>query len=411
MSIIKPFRGLRPKKEYVRRIASHPYDVINSQEARKIAEGNPISFLHINKPEIDLPENINLYDEKVYKKGKENLDKMIDDGFFTQDPEEYIYLYRQKMGGHSQIGIVACCSCDDYEKDIIKKHEKTREDKENDRTRHIQTLNAQTGPVFITYRHDPKIDEIVDMASAEDPEYHFVSEDDIEHTFWVLRDKGKIHQITGLFQSVNPLYVADGHHRSASAVRIMNMKKAESRQHTGKEEYNYFLCVIFPDNQMNILPYNRAVKDLNGLSPDAFLNEIKKSFSLDKTDKAEPESPHNISMYLRGEWYTLKPKKNTYNQDDPVDSLDCSILQNNLLDAILGIKDPRKDERIDFIGGIRGTRELVRLVDSGEFTVAFSMFPTSIEELISIADAGKLMPPKSTWFEPKLRSGLAIHLL
>lgn len=411
MSTIKPFKALRPKKEYVHKIASPPYDVINSQEARKMAEGNSISFLHINKPEIDLPENIDLYDDRVYHKGKENLNNMITKRFFIQDQEEYIYIYRQKMGSHSQVGIVACCSCDDYENDIIKKHEKTREDKENDRTRHILTLDAQTGPVFITYRHDECIDTLVGQITREEPEYHFVSEDRIEHTFWLVKDREVINGLTGSFTAINPLYVADGHHRSASAVRVRNIKRDENKNHTGIEEYNFFLCVIFPDNQMNILPYNRAVKDLGGFSQEEFLNRVRKSFHLAKTGMAEPEKQHQISMYLNKNWYTLEALKNTYNPDDPVERLDCSILQNNLLDSVLGIKDPRKDKRIDFIGGIRGTQELVRLVDSGDFAAAFSMYPTSIEDLISIADAGKLMPPKSTWFEPKLRSGLAIHLI
>lgn len=409
MSIIKPFKGLRPTAEFVEKIASPPYDVLNSSEAREMAKNNPVSFLHINKPEIDLPETIDLYDDRVYAKGKENLDRFIEEKYLVQDEEDHIYLYRQKMGDHSQVGIVACCSCDDYEKDIIKKHEKTREDKENDRTKHILTLNAQTGPVFITYRANNKIDEIVNNEINKEPEYYFISDDKIEHTFWVIRDKEIIKTITDLFTDINPLYVADGHHRSASATRVMNLKK--DKNHTGKEEYNFFLSVIFPDDQMNILPYNRVVKDLNGLSKQEFINKLSESFDIIENGVKTPEKQREFSMYLDNKWFTLKPKKGIYDPHDPVQRLDCSILQNHVLDAVLGIKDPRKDKRVDFIGGIRGVKELEKLVDNGDFIIAFSMFPTSIEDLISIADAGELMPPKSTWFEPKLRSGLVIHLL
>lgn len=411
MSIIKPFKALRPRKEFVEKIASPPYDVLSSSEARLMAKGNPISFLHINKPEIDLPESVDIYDDRVYDKGKENLERMIKDKCLVQDEEEHIYLYRQKMDDHIQTGIVACCSCEDYVNDIIKKHEKTREDKENDRTRHILTLNAQTGPVFITYRAQDEINEIVAEETKAEPEYHFISADKIEHTFWVLRDMNIIEKIKTIFESINPLYVADGHHRSASATRVMELKKTENKDHKGNEEYNFFLCVIFPDDQMNILPYNRVVKDLNNLSKEEFLNKLSMSFTVEKTRTSTPERPREISMYLDSEWYTLKVKDGTVDFSDPVARLDCSILQDNILDAVFGITDPRKDKRIDFIGGIRGIGELEKLVDSGDFKIAFSMYATSIDDLISIADSGNLMPPKSTWFEPKLKSGLAIHLL
>ena len=412
MARIKPFRALRPKKELVKDIACPPYDVLDRDEALKIAENNPYSFLHVIKPEIDLPPDIDLYDERVYKKGRENLDKFIENNYIFQDEKSQFYIYRQVWKNHTQIGLVACASVEDYEKDIIKKHEQTREEKEIDRTKHILTLNAQTGPVFLTYIARDEIDSLVAEIMNGKPEYDFTSEDGVAHTVWVVENEEHIRGFVDLFSDVNPLYVADGHHRSAAATRVKKIKQEENPVHTGEEEYNFFLTVIFPHNQMKILPYNRVVKDLNGRTTEKFIEEIKEKFLCEPMDvPVKPEKKHTFGMFIHGKWYLLEAKKGTYPEDDPVESLDVAILQNNLLRPILGIENPRKDKRISFVGGIKGTEELERLVNTGKFRVAFSMYPTSIEDLIRVADAGRFMPPKSTWFEPKLKSGLFVHLL
>lgn len=417
MAIIKPFAALRPKKEFAEKVAAPPYDVLDSQEAREMAKGNPYSFLHISKPEIDLPDNIDLYDDRVYAKGKENFEKFIREGILVQDEKPLFYIYRQIMGNHSQVGIVAGTSVEDYEKDIIKKHELTREDKENDRLRHIATLKAQTGPVFLTYPARESIDQLVEsVISSSEPEYDFESRDKyatVRHTFWVIRDENLIKRIQEEFAAIPYLYVADGHHRSAAATRYKQMRQAENPNHTGQEEYNYFLSVIFPHNQMQILDYNRLVKDLNGLSEEEFLSRLEKIFVVEKVGSSvyKPSRAHEFSMYLSGQWYKLTARDGVFNPADPLDRLDVNILQKNVLHPILGIENPRKDKRIDFVGGIRGLKELQDRVDSGTWKVAFALYPTSIEDLMSIADAGQIMPPKSTWFEPKLKSGLAIHLV
>ncbi len=411
MAIVKSFKGVRPKKELVKKIVSPPYDVLSSEEAREMVKGNPYSFLHIIKPEVDLPVGTDLYDEKVYQKAHDNFYEFIKKGYLFQEKKKAFYIYKQIMGEHVQIGFVAVSSVDDYEKGIIKKHELTREDKEIDRTKHILSLDAQAGPVFLVYKSDKTLDNILSDVSMNEPEYHFSSEDGVEHIFWVVTDDSIIDNIEKEFVKIPYLYVADGHHRSAAATRVRKYKMEANPNHTGDEEYNFFLTVIFPHNQMNIMAYNRVIKDLNGLEEGDFLNRVGEKFDYEITDKKEPSSKNNIMMYLNKKWYKLVPKSGIFDKNDPVESLDVSIIQNNIIDPILGIKNVRKDKRIDFVGGIRGTDYLQSLVDNGEFAVAFSMFPTSMEDLMKVADANKIMPPKSTWFEPKLRSGIVVHLL
>ncbi len=413
MAIVKPFKGVRPIKEKVSEIASPPYDVINSKEAKEYVKEKPLSFLHVVKPEIDLPENIDLYDESVYKKGRENLDKLINEGHMIIEDEDVFYIYQQIMGDHKQTGIVACASVDDYINDIIKKHEHTREDKENDRAKHVEVLNANTGPVFLTYKANQKIKEIVEnFINNSSPEYDFTDELNVRHIFYVLKDKSLIEEIKNLFERIEYLYVADGHHRSAAAVRVAKKKREELQEYTGNEEFNYFLSVIFPDDEMMIMDYNRVIKDLNNYSFEEFLKKIEEHFTIEEKDnKYKPEAMHTFGMYIDNKWYKLTAKEDILQTSDPVKSLDVYILQEYLLKPILGIENPRKDKRINFIGGIRGLEELEKLVNSKEYKVAFSMFPTSIKQLMNVADNGQVMPPKSTWFEPKLRSGIIIHRL
>lgn len=413
MAKIKAFKGLRPTPEKVKEVASPPYDVINSEEAREMVTNKPYSFLHVVKPEVDLPEDIDLYDEQVYQKGKENLDRLVSDGILIQDKQDCLYVYQLIMGDVKEIGIVAGASIEDYENDIIKKHEHTRADKEADRIKHVSTLNANTGPVFLTYPARKDINSLVENIIKENPLYDFTTDDGIQHTFWKIEDGAIINEITSIFQSIKYLYVADGHHRSASGTIVGQRRREANPNHSGEEEYNYFLAVIFPHDQLYIMDYNRVVKDLNGLTEEEFMVKVKEKFNVSEYSNVTPFKPtelHSFGMYLNKHWYKLTPQVGSYPENDPVKSLDVSILQDNLLHPILGIGDPRKDKRIDFVGGIRGLNELSRRVDKGE-AVAFSMFPTSIEQLMAIADAGKVMPPKSTWFEPKLRSGLIVHLL
>ncbi|MDP8205075.1 MAG: DUF1015 family protein [Candidatus Electryonea clarkiae] len=410
MSIIRPFPGLRPPKDLAEKVASPPYDVLNSEEAREMAKKNPESFLHVNKPEIDLPPDTNPYADEVYAKGRENLRKFIDDGILIQDDGHCFYLYAQTWNDHRQVGLVTAASVQEYIDDKIKKHEHTREEKEKDRIRHIEALGAQVGPVFLTYLASPEIDAVIDMIQQKEPEYDFTAPDGIQHTFWVISSKRRIEMITRLFDSVPLLYVADGHHRSASATIIAQKRREANPDYTGAEPWNFFLTVLFPHNQLKILSYNRVVKDLNENSIDDFIEKVEERFFLSKADDAvEPDRIKLFGMYLSGKWYRLEVKPEFFDENDPVNSLDVALLQNNLLSPILGIEDPRKDKRIDFVGGIRGTKELEKRVDSGEMQVAFSLHATTIEQLIAIADAGEIMPPKSTWFEPKLRSGLVIH--
>jgi len=417
MAKVMPFRGLRPRKDLASRVAALPYDVMNSEEAREMAAGNPESFLHISKAEIDLAPGTDPHADQVYAQAAKTLRHFIDQGILIQDPEACFYIYRQVMPmnghSHSQVGLVAGASVAEYDANTIRKHEQTRQDKEDDRTRHVDTLSANTGPVFLTYIARPAIDSLVSRIMEGEPEYDFTSDDGIRHTVWVIADQPTIDSIQDEFGRIDLLYVADGHHRSASASRVMKMRREKNPGHTGNEEYNFFLSVIFPHNQMQIMDYNRVVKDLKGHSPADFLAAIGQKFELSDcaTTSGKPREKHTFGMYLERKWYLLRARPGTFPEDDPVESLDVSILQQNLLDPLLGIKNPRTDKRIDFVGGIRGIQELVRLVDSGKFAVAFALYPTSIEDLIRVAEEGKFMPPKSTWFEPKLRSGLLVHLL
>ncbi|HRQ71389.1 MAG TPA: DUF1015 family protein [bacterium] len=412
MVTVRPFKAVRPRDEIAHRVASFPYDVLNSKEARELAKGDEYTFLHVNKPEIDLPEDIDLYDESVYQKGKENFYGMIEKGIFVQDGTPHLYIYRQTMNGHEQYGIVGCASADEYNNDLIKKHEFTRKKKEDDRTKHVITLNANAGPVFLTYRDNAKIDALVAEVVKNKPEVDFVATDGIGHTVWVIKDERINAEISSTFRNEVPvLYVADGHHRSASAARAKAERLKTDPNPSDDKEYNYFLSVFFPGTQLKIFDYNRVLLTMNGLTKDEFMAKMLEKFEIVRTGEDRPKMATEFGFYMDGEWKIIKAKAGTYPANDPVEGLDVSILQNNLLAPVLGIGDPRSDENIDFVGGIRGTAELKKRVDSGECTMAFSLFPTSVEQLMNVADAGKIMPPKSTWFEPKLRSGLLVHLL
>ena len=372
-----------------------------------MAAGNPLSFLHVVKPEIDLEPDVNLYDDAVYATGAANLKKLISESMI-QDEESCFYVYQQKMGDHVQAGVVGAVSAWDYHADRVKKHELTRADKEADRTRHVRELNANTGPVFLTYRAHDEINALVDKVRGSEPTYDFVSPDGIGHTFWVVDDRAQIDCLREKFCALDCLYVADGHHRSASGSNIAVERKEQNPAHTGQEEYNTFMAVFFPHDQLHIMDYNRVVKDLHGMSRDEFIEKLDASFEVVESDEKNPSEPRTFGMYLDGRWYTLTARDGSFDSNHPVQSLDVAILQNNLLSAVLGIDDPRKDSRIDFVGGIRGMAELEKRVAEG-WAVAFALHPTSIEQLMAIADAGEIMPPKSTWFEPKLRSGLIVH--
>ena len=406
MAVIHPFSALRPPPEKARQVSSVPYDVVNSEEAAALAAGNPLSFLHVSRPEIDLPDGTDLYSDAVYRKALENFQKLIADCPLQTEEVPSLYLYRLIMGEHEQVGLVACCSVDEYDQDLIRKHERTRRDKEDDRTRHMMVLQAQTGPVFLTYRARPEIDNMALETTMTKPLYDFAADDGIQHTIWHVPDAVRFVQA---FREVPHLYIADGHHRAASASRARAELRDQSFGHTGDEEYNFFLTVIFPDDQMQILPYNRVVKDLNGLSTDSLLAEVKKVFTLTENGNPAPAQPRGWSMYLDGRWYELRLRKDIAQPEGLVNSLDVSVLQDRLLDPIFGIKDVRTDKRIDFVGGLRGTKELERLVNEGKAAVAFSLHATTVGDLLRVSDAGEIMPPKSTWFEPKLRDGLLIH--
>lgn len=412
MATIRPFMAIRPAAAYAKDVAALPYDVMNSEEAREMVIGKPYSFLHIDKAEIDLPPDTDPYSDAVYAKAKENLERMISDGVFQQDLLPNLYIYRLTMDGRSQTGLVACTSVDEYLNGTIKKHELTRADKEADRIRHVDTLNANTGPIFLAYPQNDNIQAILDGWTASvAPAYDFVSEDGIGHTVWVMDSDTEIGMLVQYFREVESLYIADGHHRNASAVKVALKRREENPAYTGDEEFNYYLSVLFPAEELAIFDYNRVVKDLNGNTPEEFFAKISAAFDVEPfagSGAYRPEAAHQFGLYLAGKWYKLTAKAHILS-DDPVLGLDVSILQRELLEPVLGIGDPRTDKRIDFVGGIRGLGELERRVDSGEMTLAFSMFPTSMAELMRVADDGKTMPPKSTWFEPKLRSGLFIH--
>jgi len=412
MTLIRPFKGLRPRKEFAEEVVAPPYDVLNTQEARVRAEGRPYSFLHISKPEIDCPEGTDPYDAVVYSKGAENLKHLMREKILIQDDKPCYYAYRLNMNGHEQTGLVAVSNVADYDSNRIRKHEFTRPDKEDDRTRQIDALNAQTGPVFLTYRHHPEVDDIMQSVMQADPEYDLTADDGVRHTLWVISDEGQINKLTALFEAMDYLYIADGHHRSASASRIAAMRNKEQADQANEAPYDYFLSVIFPDNQMKILDYNRVVKDLNGLDADEFIRKVASAFDISESDDpVSPDHAGQFGMYVKNCWYRLDIRADRIPSDDPVARLDVSLLANNLIEPILGISDPRRDKRIDFVGGIRGLQELEKRVDSGEMAVAFSLYPTSLTDLMAVADANEVMPPKSTWFEPKLADGLVSHLL
>ncbi len=404
MSKIIPFAALRPKPELAAQICELPYDVMSSAEAREMAAGNPLSFLHISKPEIDLSPATDVHAPEVYAKGKENFGKLIASGALRQDAKPCFYFYRQVMGKHSQIGLVAAASCEDYLNNIIKKHEFTRPDKEDDRVRHVETLNSQTGPVFMTYRANAAMDELCKKKTAGQPDIDFTAKDGVRHTAWVIGDAETIQLIEAEFARIPFLYIADGHHRSAAAGRVYQSRKGAG--HSG-----YFLSVIFPHNQMQILPYNRVLKDLNGLTSAQLLEKLDAVFIVKPKGVAQPARKHELGLYLNGQWHTLNFRPQFAATSDPIEKLDVTLLQKYVLAPLFGIDDPRTSKRINFVGGIRGTGELEKLVNQGEYACAFSMFPTSIEDLMTIADAGGIMPPKSTWFEPKLRDAMFCHMI
>lgn len=411
MAVFRGFRAYRPAEKNQALIPALPYDVMSSDEAREMVKGNPLSFLHIDKAEIDLPLGTDLYDTAVYEKAKENLIALEENGDLIQDSEPCLYIYKQVMNGRSQTGIVGCASIDDYMNNVIKKHEHTLAKKEQDRINHVNTCDANTGPIFLTYRKNDEISSTVESwMKNNQPVYDFVS-DGVNQTVWAVDDAKTVNRLSALFDTVSAMYIADGHHRCASAVRVGEMRRKANPDYTGDEEFNYFLAVAFPDKELEIMDYNRVVKDLNGLDENEFITAISKSFEVEKTEgRCKPSDKHTFGMYLNKQWYLLKAKADIINESDPVERLDVSILQNYLLDAVLGIKNPKTDDRIDFIGGIRGLAELEKRADS-DMQLAFAMYPTTVDDLMAIADAGLIMPPKSTWFEPKLLSGLFIHHL
>lgn len=411
MAVIKPFSCIRPKGDAAKQIAALPYDVYNRKEAKLEVIKEPLSFLNIDRAETFFDDSVDTYDDRVYEKAREVLKEYLDKGLFIKEEKECYYIYELIMNNRSQTGLVACASIDDYETNVIKKHEKTRADKEIDRIKHVDICNAQTGPIFLAYPSNEVIHQIVTNEKEKEPLYSFISEDGIAHNVWKIDEEDKIQAIKEAFSSINSIYIADGHHRAASAVKVGKMRREKQGSYTGKEEFNYFLSVLFPENQLMILPYNRVVKDLNNQSPEEFLNKLEEKFTVTKVDTAyKPKEKGCFGMYLENNWYELKIGEEFIPKGDPVMELDVSLLQEHVLSPLLGIGDPRVDKRIDFIGGIRGLKELEKRVGE-DMKVAFSMYPTSIAELFKVSDDNKLMPPKSTWFEPKLRSGLFIHSL
>ena len=411
---VKPFRGIRPPKNLAKQVSSRPYDVLNSDEARAEAAGNPMSLYHIIKPEINFPVGTDEHDERVYQSAVENFRKFRENGWLVQDKKENYYVYAQTMNGRTQYGLVVAAWVEDYMEGRIKKHELTRKDKEEDRMKHVRVNNANMEPVFFAYPHRDDLDALVERVTSGSPEYDFVSDlDGFRHTFWVIDDEDMIAKITQIFAKIPAMYIADGHHRSAATALVGNEKKLQNPNHTGNEEYNYFLAVCFPDNQLNVIDYNRVVKDLNGLSEDEFLAKLAEDFVVEPkgTEIYKPNKLHNFSLYLGGKWYSLTAKEGRYNDADPIGVLDVTVSSELILHKILGIGDLRTDKRIDFVGGIRGLGELKRRVDSGEMKVALALYPVTMQQIIDIADSGNIMPPKTTWFEPKLRSGLIVHEL
>ena len=413
MAIIRPFKAYRPVKEYVKDIAALPYDVMSSKEAREIVKNNKYSFLRVDRAEVNLAESVGEYDKVVYDTANQVLENMIEKGLYIQEKTPAIYIYQQIMDGRGQKGIVCCTSVDDYINNIIKKHERTRLLKEIDRVNHVDICNANTGPIFLTYRNNDEISSIVEEWSKKVPVYDFISEDGNGHRVWIIDDNIIIEKLVKLFRSIKYLYIADGHHRSASAVKVALNRRKQLGKYTGDEEFNYFLSIIYPDTELNVFDYNRTVKDLNGLSEEEFFSKVEESFYLSKSESNKPVTPkkkHEFGMYMNKQWFILRAKDGSFDESNPIDSLDVSILQNNLLNPILGISDPTKSERIEFIGGIRGLKELENRADN-DMKVSFSMYATTIDDIMNVADSGKTMPPKSTWFEPKPRSGIFIHKL
>jgi uncharacterized protein (DUF1015 family) len=404
MATVKPFAALRPKPELAQRICELPYDVMSSDEARQLASGNPLSFLHVSKPEIDLPPSVDVHSPEVYAKGKENFDRLIREGALKQDGTPSFYLYRQTMGDHSQVGLVAAASCREYEQGIVKKHEFTRPDKEDDRVRHIEVLNSQTGPVFLVYRAHKDMDALADAKTQEPPAVDFTAPDGVRHTAWLVADEPSIRKIEQIFTAIPALYIADGHHRSAAAARVCQARN-------GAGESGCFLSVIFPDSQVQILPYNRVVKDLNGLTTAQVVEKLDAIFIISEPGRPLPTRKHELGFYLDGKWRTLNFRPRFAATTDPIEKLDVTLLQKYVLEPIFAIDDPRTSKRVNFVGGIRGTGELEKVVNNGDFACAFSMFPTSIQDLMAIADQGGIMPPKSTWFEPKLRDAMFCHMI
>lgn len=413
MAIIRPFKAYRPIKEHVKDIAALPYDVMSSKEARGMVKNNKYSFLHVDRAEVNLDESVGEYDKVVYDTAKKVLENMIEEGLYIQEKAPAIYIYQQIMDGRGQKGIVCCTSVDDYINNIIKKHERTRLLKEIDRVNHVDICNANTGPIFLTYRNNNEISSIVEEWTKKEPVYDFISEDGNGHRVWIIDDNIVIEKLVKLFKSIKYLYIADGHHRSASAVKVALKRRKQLGKYTGNEEFNYFLSIIYPDTELKVFDYNRTVKDLNGLSEEEFFSRVEESFYLSKSESNKPVSPknkHEFGMYMNKQWFILRAKDGSFDESNPIDSLDVSILQNNLLNPILGISDPTKSERIEFIGGIRGLKELENRADT-DMKVSFSMYATTIDDIMNVADSGKTMPPKSTWFEPKPRSGIFIHKL
>lgn len=411
MVVAKPFKAIRPKSELASKIVSLPYDVINSEEAREIAKNNKYSFLHIDKSEIDLQCNINPYDKKVYEKARDNLNAFIKKGYLIKDKKNYFYIYKETMGKITQIGVAFKASVDDYINGKIKKHELTRSDKELDRINHFDVCNANTSPIFLTYKQNHNIKDIIDKHINLNPDYDFETEDGVKQTIWIIKDDENIKKLEEAFLLVHNMYIADGHHRCESAKKVCEKRREENKNYDGDEDFNYFLAIAFPHDKVEIMDYNRVVKDLNGLTNNEFINRLKDKFEVKKfnnLDGYKPRVKHTFGMYLNNNWYELKAKENAFNKDDIISSLDVSILQKNILEDILNIKDIRTSDRIDFIGGIRGLKELEKRVNT-DMKVAFSMYPTDIEDIMKVADKGKVMPPKSTWFEPKLRSGLFVY--
>lgn len=409
MAIVKPFKAFRPVQELASKIAALPYDVMDSDEAREMVKDNEYSFLHVDRGEINLPEDVDMYSPVVYETSRDMLNKMINDGLYIQDEKPCFYIYRQVMNGRGQTGLVSCASIDDYINNIIKKHEKTRAEKEADRINHVDYCDAHTGPIFLTYRDNVEISEIINTWTKNEPVYDFVSEDGNGHIVWVIDDEETINTLSSLFGDVQYLYIADGHHRTASAAAVGIKRRKENPNYTGEEGFNYFLTIAYPDSELEVLDYNRTVKDLNGLSKEEYLSKVEESFIIKKSDEpVKPKERHTFGMYLDKEWFLLEVRDGVFDENDPTDRLDVSILQNNILSPILGIDDPTKSKKIDFIGGIRGLKELERRANK-DMKVSFSMYPTTTDDIMSIADAGLIMPPKSTWFEPKPRSGIFVH--